>query len=240
MVDISVIVPTLNEEGNIAKTLKAIRKQKTKYDYEIIVSDSRSTDKTVQIAEKYADKVVIARGKGIWRGRNTGAKKAKGKVLVFIDADTIIPKNYLSVVYPIIYYDKSIAALSCALKFDKRTRFLKMVEDTSNYYLAMKGLTGESEVLGFNCAFRKDTFEKLGGFPKSNMEDSAMGEKARKIGRVVFLPEPKVITSARRFDGMGMLRSIFYYSTLKMADKIPDKILLKDFRKMFGYRRIER
>ena len=112
MVDVSVIVPTLNEEANIAKTLKLVRAQRSHLDYEVIVSDGGSEDRTAEIAKKYADRVVVGEKRGIWFGRNQGAKAAKGEVYVFIDADTIIPKNYVDSVYP-AFGDPGIAGL-CA------------------------------------------------------------------------------------------------------------------------------
>ena len=97
--EISVIVPTLNEENYIEGCLESISKQTIPRDkYEIIVSDGSSTDRTVEIANKYADLVVVSEKRGIWWGRNYGAEYARGRFLVFIDADTQIKKDYLETV----------------------------------------------------------------------------------------------------------------------------------------------
>jgi len=71
--DISVIVPTFNEEKYIEATLKSIKNQKTDLEYEIIVSDCKSQDKTVSISRKYADKIVSTSKRTIASGRNNGA-----------------------------------------------------------------------------------------------------------------------------------------------------------------------
>lgn len=83
---VSIIVPTKNEEKNIIRCLSSIKKQKYKGDIEIIVVDNYSTDKTVELAKKYASKIIIS-GDERSKQRNIGAQKAIGTWLLFIDAD---------------------------------------------------------------------------------------------------------------------------------------------------------
>ncbi|MEM5873123.1 MAG: glycosyltransferase, partial [Candidatus Aenigmatarchaeota archaeon] len=66
---ISVIIPTYNEEKYIEDTLLSIKYQRFNYPYEIIVSDSNSKDKTIEIAKKYANKIIITKKRGISIGR---------------------------------------------------------------------------------------------------------------------------------------------------------------------------
>src|SRR5260370_27940520 len=89
----SIIVPTFNEERIIANTLGVIRHHLSNIDYELIVTDDGSTDRTCEIAERYADRVVRLTGKKgtIGANRNRGARVAHGDYLVFVDADTSIP-----------------------------------------------------------------------------------------------------------------------------------------------------
>src|SRR5665213_4213761 len=91
---ISIIIPTLNEEKILKKTLTSLKQLKVA-DYEIIVSDGASTDKTLEIAKDHAHKVITHTSAGrqnIAQGRNAGAAHAHGDYLVFIDADVFIPK----------------------------------------------------------------------------------------------------------------------------------------------------
>ena len=90
---ISIIIPTLNEEKYIENTLKALKNQDYNGKYEIIVADGMSKDRTVKIAQKYADKVIKVKKPGISAGRNAGAGIAKGGIFLFIDADTIVFPN---------------------------------------------------------------------------------------------------------------------------------------------------
>lgn len=219
-VDVSVIVPAYNEEKYIHKALQSIARQRTSLKYEIIVSDGMSTDRTLAIARKYADRIVASKRKGIWAGRNAGAKAARGNLLVFVDADTAIPPEYVESVHAAMH-DRRITGLSCAFKFDHHTRPFRALEAISNHYLYLLGRMGKGELQGFNCVMRKSDFEMVGGFPNKPLEDGAMARRLQKIGRVVFYPKVQVTTSARRMLKSGMLRSIEYYANLEIMTYMP-------------------
>lgn len=228
-IDVSVIVPAFNEEKYLEPCLKSIAAQKTRMNFELIVSDGGSTDGTARVARKYADEVVVCKKRGIWIGRNTGARKAKGKVFVFVDADTRIPPNYLDAVHAILG-DKRIAGVSCAFRFDEESRSLKVIEELSNKYLILKGSMGRGEILGFNNAVRAETFWRVGGFPDRPLEDGALAKELWKVGSVVFLPEPRVVTSSRRMKKGGTFNSAVYYANLMVLTqfkRIPLQELFK-------------
>jgi len=220
MIEASIIIPALNEEKYIARTLESARRQKTSFNYEVIVADNDSQDRTVELSEKYADKVVTVKRKGIWIGRNTGAEKSRGRVLVFVDADTIIPTNYLEVVRAVLE-DHEISGLSCSFTFDKHSKLFDTIEELSNSYLIFRGMRGKGEILGFNNAVRRETFFKAGGFPNQPMEDGAFARRLWKKGRVVYLPNPTVVTSARRISKNGPVRSAVYYANLMLITDFP-------------------
>ena len=91
----SVIVPTWNEEKNLPKCLRSLANQVGSKPTEVIVVDGGSTDRTVEIAEEYADRVLVEPGKPVGAARNIGAKAASGSILAFIDADTTASGNWL-------------------------------------------------------------------------------------------------------------------------------------------------
>ena len=108
--DVSFIVPALNEEKCLEKTLRSIKAQKTKLKFEIIVVDGGSKDKTVEIAKKYA-RVPREKSRSISSARNMGAELGKGKLLVFIDADTVLPRDYLQIVWDYMSTNEKTVAL---------------------------------------------------------------------------------------------------------------------------------
>ncbi len=89
---ISFVIPTLNEQKTIEKTLQCLTAFSGKH--EIIISDGKSTDGTVEICRKYTDHVIVydkPERQTIAMARNMGAVQARGDYLVFLDADVVIP-----------------------------------------------------------------------------------------------------------------------------------------------------
>src|SRR5574344_819167 len=82
---LSIIIPTLNEEKNITRLLKQITNQQIGDMYEILIADAGSKDKTCEIAKNFGARVVPGGLPAV--GRNSGAKYAKGDILLFLDAD---------------------------------------------------------------------------------------------------------------------------------------------------------
>lgn len=208
----SVIIPTYLEEKYIKKTLEAVRSQSYR-NFEIIVLDSNSRDRTLAIARRYADKIINLKERGVSLARNTGAKASKGDLLLFLDADTIMEKDFL----------KRIAKV-----FDN-----KRVVATSGYVYASGSIVdriiflGTSEIswltaiLGFPLfhgmcmTVRRDIFEKVRGFnlKYETAEDIDLTERVRKYGTCVLVRNARALTSARRTQKMGSLYSIYYHIT---------------------------
>lgn len=217
----SFIVPTLNEEKYIGRCLKAIREQKTKISYEIIVSDGGSSDKTIEIAKKYADMVLVAPKRGIAFGRNYGAKFAKGKLLIFIDADTIVERDFLDKVSKSMENHPAgmpkLILISEEKKMEKRLKIL-----TELYHSLNKALSKINKMclIGAATIVWKDVFERVGGFPEVPSEDVAFSKKIRKIGKLKYIEEAKVYFSLRRFEKGGWLNTIFYYATRDLVTYI--------------------
>jgi glycosyltransferase involved in cell wall biosynthesis len=92
-IKVSIIIPTLNSAQVLDKCLASVRAHKSKYDYEIIVVDAGSTDKTKELAEKYADKFL--RGLPNRMNRNIGIQHAKGEIICFTDSDCIVPEDWI-------------------------------------------------------------------------------------------------------------------------------------------------
>jgi len=227
MVSISVIIPAMNEEKYIERTIKSLINQSFK-DYELIVVDGNSKDKTREIAKKYTKKVIIQKGKGISSARNQGAKIAKGNVLVFIDADTELSKNFLEVINEKMK-DKNIAGGSTFFYPEKNSGVFKKAlyffVSCINYIMTY---TGNVRTTGYNSFFRKTYFDKVGGYDVSFslFEDHEISRRIKKYGKIVFLRKVNAYTSSRRFD-KNPLKLIYTYLKVEI-----NALLGRDIKKL--------
>jgi len=206
MVTFSIIVPTFNEEKTIEKTLKALKSQAFK-DFEIIVKDGGSIDGTVELARKYADKIVRKDDFSTADARNQGADYAKGIFLVFVDADTELPRDTLERFAHLIQ-NREIIGGSCRKiphngdVIDRIIYEFVNVSTFFSYYLHIGGAHG-------NCMLiRKNVFKAINGFnPKIKIaEEQELVRKARRFGKFIFLLDTYVFESARRIQAWGKLK----------------------------------
>jgi len=170
MIKISVIIPCKNENVDIKDCLGSIFNQTfpKKY-YEVLIVDGGSTDGTLDILNKYKQIKVIqefGRHKSAANARNIGAKQAKGKILVFMDADTAYNTVYLERIYE-HFKDSKIHAVTAKSVDFKNSTFL------AKCYYAERCASTKKVHFGVHCV-RKDVFEKLGGFnPKLGFGEDA-------------------------------------------------------------------
>lgn len=196
---ISVIIPCVNEEVLLEKTLTQLRRYKG--DIEFIIIDGGSTDKTKKIGEKFGK--VISSKKGRSLQMNTGAFEAKGDVLLFLHADTFLPENG----FPLIHdaFQGNVVGGAFRIKFDSNHWSVKFIEFRSNFRASFfKIFFGDQAMF-----VRKDVFLKMGGFKNIPiMEDLEFSSRMKKEGKVLLIQEP-VITSARKFLKKGFVRTYF-------------------------------
>ena len=208
---ISIIIPTLNEEGYIENCLKSIKRQSYK-NYEIIVTDAKSKDKTVKKAKKYADKVIVCKRAHIGYQCNQAAKKAKGEIIVVCGADSILDENFLEIVVN-GFKDQNIVGLSfIPYPSDSNNIFHKILFKISHILLFL------ATILNFPTStvaptYRKDVFEKVGGYDEHIIpcEDHALASEIKHYGKIKVMYFP-VFTSCRRLKKAGILRTLVEYS----------------------------
>jgi len=209
---ISVIIPTLNEEKYLEKTLLSIKAQTIKQPYEIIVSDGKSKDRTVEIAKRYADKIVICNKKGISVGRNLGAKYAEGEILVFIDADTILLPNTLEEVYKEVK-KKKVALVSCPAAPSSYSLSFYFLYWFLNQFSKSSIKIGKPQIAGMFMATKKKLFDLVGGFDEKLkiVEDYDFSERISKFGKVKIVKSTFVLTSPRRIEKWGIVKGAAKY-----------------------------
>jgi glycosyltransferase involved in cell wall biosynthesis len=213
-VDVSVIICTLNEEKRIGNCIKSIKKQEFSGKYEIIVADGNSEDKTVEIAKKLGAITVIEKRRGIAFERNAGAKIAKGKILLFTDADAIAPKNWIKENFEFFQRNPEVIAVYGSVFFsDVSETEKKLSRITMPLFMFLTGLIGMHNPIGSNIAVKREFFEKIKGFNTNYVtcEDLDLFRRLKKIGKIKWNPKSKIEVSARRVKAWGYLYFIYFH-----------------------------
>lgn len=196
--EVSVVVPTYNSEKNIESCIHALLSQDfPKYQYEVIIVDDGSIDRTSQLVGKYPVHLIKQTNSGPATARNAGFKIAKGKIIAFTDSDCRPESNWLSVL--VSNFDRiDIGGVGGSYKTGNKNSFLARI---IGYEILEKHsrMPKFVDFLGsFNCAYRKDAFEKAGGFDESfswaSGEDNDLSYRISGLGyRLVFDPRAVVV-----------------------------------------------
>lgn len=233
----SVIIPAHNEEKYIGKCIKAVKRASRKVGAEnvqIIVSANRCTDRTVQIAKALGAEVCKNTVKCISVVCNEGAKLAKGKIIVTIDADSRMTEGSLAEIGAMLRSGKYIGGGTIP-EFDRMSLGIAV----SSMYVALNlipvMIKHKAALMGgmFRC-LRRD-FERLGGFDESlvSLEDMDFAVRLKRLGDIRnkkygVLKRSCLITSSRKFDEFGdwyfiknreLTKAIFTGKDREAADK---------------------
>jgi glycosyltransferase involved in cell wall biosynthesis len=208
---ISIIIPTLDEEKIIEKTVRCFLEYKG--DREVIVSDSGSADRTVEIAKKVADHVVefeLGQIKNIAAGRNAGTVGAKGDFFAFCDADTYLldPNTFFEKVEEYFQKDEKLVALTVALRVlpEMETVMDRIVFTGLNFFHFLV-----NNVFPFGAApgefqmIRREAFKKVHGYDEHIVasEDYDIFRRLRKIGKTKFVGSLVIYHTGRRAHAIG-------------------------------------
>jgi rSAM/selenodomain-associated transferase 2 len=206
---ISVVVPVLNEASSIVSFLHSVRNA-CQHATEIIVVDGGSNDSTPVLAAAHCDHLAVsAKGRAVQM--NVGAMAASGTILCFLHADSLLPPHAGD-----LMRDALARATSGWGRFDVRLSgrhpMLRVIERLMNWRSRLTGIATGDQALFMTRA----VFEKVGGFPGiALMEDIAMSRKLKSCGPPACLPQP-VVTSSRRWEENGILRTILLMWKLRL------------------------
>ena len=203
---ISVIIPALQEQSYIGAMLS--RLLKVKPSIEVIVVDGGSHDKTVEIAQRFTDKVYRIEKRGIAAGRNYGAHKANGDILVFLDSDVAFPLTFPEKLLQ-TFTDSNVVGATCNIMPLHHqigaTTFFKL------YNLAIRATAKfKPHSRGEFLAVRKTAFQKAKGFDETMpcLEDHDLANRLSKLGKFVFISDLTVYESFRRFKKLGFRKVV--------------------------------
>ncbi len=219
--NISIIVPTLNEEKLLPNLLKQVcnKKLKGKYNIEIIASDGGSTDRTLEVANIFADKVlehVNGKQQNIAEGRNIGAAEANGEILVFLNGDTRIENTELFFRRIInIFANSKYLAMTCNVKvFPEESKLIDNIFTSFyNNYFHFLNIIGLGMGRGECHIITKKTFNDFGGYniKLAAGEDFDLYKRIRKKGKIFFDRKLTVYESPRRYRKYGHFRILFMW-----------------------------
>jgi len=210
---LSIIVPVLDEAAGIAGTLAALAGTRAR-DVEVIVVDGGSRDDSRALAAPLADRVIDA-PRGRASQMNAGAAQARGEVLLFLHADTRLPPDAARLVI-----DGLAASRREWGRFDVAIEgaspLLALVAAFMNARSRLTSIaTGDQALFA-----RRGAFEAAGGYPAIPlMEDVAFSEAMRRRGPPLCL-RAKAVTSGRRWESRGTLRTIFLMWRLRLAFRL--------------------
>ena len=201
---LSVVIPALNEARGIRAALEALAPLRAR-GHEVIVADGGSTDATVQLAQPLCDRVVQGM-RGRARQMNAGAGAASGQALLFLHADTRLPAN----ADRLVFQGLSLARWG---RFDVRIEgshpMLKVVAGAMNLRSRVTGIaTGDQAIF-----VRREAFA---GFPEiALMEDIAFSSAMKRGGPPACL-RSRAVTSGRRWESRGVLRTVVLMWQLRL------------------------
>lgn len=224
---ISLVIPTYNEEKSIERCLLSLESQTIpRNNYEIIVVDGQSTDNTVEIAKKYADKVIHQKSKGVGGARNDGVAVAKHDLIATSDADCTMPEDWLEKIVQ-AFEAKDVVLVSGKVKLVESTPLI-----STSYYITEKVwhlmyvLKISHFLCGANTAFRKKEFMEIGGYSNIPiLDDFEISMRMKNKGDMKYARDIYIYYSTRRLKKEGLKKngSLWIYNWLRLHAGLPVK-----------------
>ena len=213
---LSIIIPTYNEEEYLPVLLESIKKQSFD-DYEIIVADANSTDKTREIARSYGCIVVDGGLPAV--GRNSGAKIAQGEYLLFLDSDLKLTDDYLRDVIYEFRMERLGIAITQMLPLSNKVDD-KIFHDFANYFMISVEKIKPHGAGCYGIIAKKELHDRCNGFNEDLTfgEDTDYIERMAKIGRFKVLRNAKIGVSTRRLEEEGIETLIRQYGKSTVND----------------------
>lgn len=228
----SIIIPTLNEEKFLPGILHDLQAQKEK-NFEVIVVDGDSEDKTKNVAVNNCNipiKFFEVKKRNVSYQRNFGAKKAEGKYLVFLDADSGVSKGFTKQLKMLILRKRGLIFLPYITP-DEDSSQLEIIFKLANFLIEFSQNLNKPFSAGGSIIIEKNLFQQLDGFDEKLYlaEDHDLIHKTSQWGvKAKFLPQIKIKFSLRRMKKEGELKVFYKFllSTIHLLfkGKIKEKI----------------
>lgn len=205
MSDVTVVIPVRNEEKNLEQTLVSLRQQTFK-NFTLIVVDNGSTDRSIEIAQQYCDRILFEQRLGPEFARHRGFMAADTELIASADADTIYPPNWLETLVKVLTKPEVVGVYG-PIGFKESSFRHQKLEIRGYSTLCKISLIGGVPLAGaanFGC--RYSAYTKVGGYlPFAHLAsaDFRLAKRLRQVGKVVFVPELVCYTSNRTVAALG-------------------------------------
>ncbi|MEM3206735.1 MAG: glycosyltransferase family 2 protein [Halobacteria archaeon] len=203
---VSVVIPAYNEEAVIGPCVRSVADQTLpRSDYEVLLVDGRSRDRTVEIARPHVDRVVYDEGLGYTRAKNQGAREARAPIVAFTDADTVVPRRWLEAHLARFRDPRVVAAGGPTYTLENEPLRYAAWFNALSTFNNILGYVGLTHLPSPNCAYRKEALLRAGGFPDFLLtDDFSLSRSIRRFGKVRYDPALPTYTSLRRLRAMGI------------------------------------
>ena len=229
---LSIIIPTLNEENYLPRLLNCIKKQNFK-DYEIIVADANSKDKTRKVAKDFGCKIV--KGGLPAKGRNEGAKIIKEDLILFLDGDALLPEDFLEKTLK-EFKQRNLDIASFILTPISKRKYPKILFNIFyNYPLRFFEKKWAHAMIAI--LVKNNLHESLKGFDEEIKigEDHYYVQQGSKLGKFGVIKTTEIFTSLRRFRREGWIRVGLKYGLGEVYMKLFGPIKREIFKYEFNY-----
>ncbi|MDI1232320.1 MAG: TIGR04283 family arsenosugar biosynthesis glycosyltransferase [Methylobacter sp.] len=221
---LSIIIPVVNEAGQIALKLHALQTLRNRC--QLLLVDGGSNDRSAEIAKPLVDQVLHS-PRGRARQMNCGAARAQADVLLFLHADTRLPDNAVNLIMQAVGDGYHWGRFD--IGFDNPQPIFRLIAFMMNRRSRLTGIATGDQALFIT----RQAFQAVAGFPDiALMEDIAISTRLKKLGRPCCI-DAKVVTSARRWQQQGIFTTILLMWRLRLryffgAD--PDNLAARYYR----------
>lgn len=213
---VSIVIPAYNEEQYLGETLESLANQKTEINFEVIIVDNNSTDKTAKIAESFQNKlnlrVVLEKRQSRGAARARGFQEAQAPIIVSTDADCTVYPDWVDTLTKAI--GDQVVAVTTSAKIEDCSFLTRILFNIIQPVItvAYRLMFGHYWLAGFSFAILKSIYQQSGGFDPNlqALEDTDLAFKVSKLGKIKFIPKP-VTFSGRRFK-IGLIHGLYQYA----------------------------
>ncbi len=250
----SVIIPTKNESTWLERTLAVLSASSDIH--EIIIVDNDCDERISRIASNYS--CLLMKDTTPARSRNTGAKGSAAEILVFVDADILVPPACMRRAITCLEDNEDIGLVYFRIRPMTGNAVFRFLYTVMHYYFKLLSHFGRPQGIGNFIAVRRRVFDAIGGFDETIevAEDADFFRRASGVTRVSYISEQSVYASTRRFNienpylyalkcvlwavlrMFGAKRSIVGYKWEKYADstsRIEERWIKKQLPELYNF-----